>query len=106
MSAPPARSLIWALTLFLVLLAPAVTQAASNRIVYTENNTPWSSIFSVNPDGSGKARLTPQGLATEDIDPVVSPDGRTIAFGRNTDFATCTDPDICYGNWDLFLMDA
>lgn len=106
MSAPLARPLVPLVALLLVLLVPSATQAASNRIVYTENNTPWSSIFSINPDGSGKARLTPAGLATEDLDPAVSPDGRTIAFARNTDFATCTDPDICYGNWDLFLMDA
>jgi Tol biopolymer transport system component len=106
MSARVAQSLVCVLTLLLVVLAPSVAQAASNRIVYTENNTPWSSIFSINPDGSGKERLTPPDLATEDMDPAVSPDGRTIAFARNTDFATCTDPDVCYGNWDLFLMDA
>jgi Tol biopolymer transport system component len=102
----PAYLLLIALVLLLSALVPSSAMAAGNRIVYTENNTPYSSIFSVNQDGSGTTRLTPTDLATEDIDPAVSPDAQTIAFARNTDFATCDNPDVCYGNWDLFLMDA
>jgi Tol biopolymer transport system component len=36
-------------------------------------------LFSINPDGTGERRLTPEGAATY-RDPTISPDGRTIAF--------------------------
>lgn len=61
----------------------------SKKIVYAgaaSATSPYS-IFSMNPDGSGKVALTPPS-ATSDFNPVFSPDGRTLFFVRMTGTAS------------------
>ena len=64
----------------------------SNRI--TNNDT---DIYTVNPDGSGRHRLTANNV--NDLDPAWSPDGRWIAFVRTLPVGRAGD-----SNAELFLM--
>ena len=47
------------------------------RIAFTTEEWEYHYIYSINPDGSDRRRLT---YTTDDRDPVWSPDGRTVAF--------------------------
>ena len=49
-------------------------------IVFSSNRAgPWR-IWCIRPDGSGLRQLSPQGGEEHDVDPVLSPDGKTILF--------------------------
>jgi len=58
----------------------AEAQATNGRIAFTSDST----IYTINPDGSGITQLTPSGSGTFDRLPAWSPDGTKIAFGRTT----------------------
>ncbi len=53
-------------------------QASRQRIIFSSNRSgPWR-IWSVRPDGTGLAELTKAGPEEHDVDPMFSPDGRSI----------------------------
>jgi Tol biopolymer transport system component len=53
-------------------------QADRQRIIFSSNRSgPWR-IWSVRPDGTGLAELTKAGPEEHDVDPMFSPDGRSI----------------------------
>src|SRR5215212_8469229 len=58
------------------LAAQAAFPGANGKIAFERDNE----IFLMNPDGSGAAPLTSNGVAKRD--PAVSPDGKRIAFLR------------------------
>jgi Tol biopolymer transport system component len=65
-----------------VPIASATTQLANGRIAYAGQDRFGEAIFSVNVDGSGRARLTPHPSIIYDAfgDPTWSPDGKKLAF--------------------------
>jgi Tol biopolymer transport system component len=84
----------------LALALPAAPAGAAfpgqnGRIVYSGNESGDNDVWSIDPDGSGKVNLT-NDPSTDDWADAVSPDGRLIAFGRET------KP----GHYSLFVMNA
>jgi len=50
------------------------------QIVFSSNRSgPWR-LWCIRPDGSGLRQLSPEGGQEHDVDPVFSPDGKTILF--------------------------
>ena len=79
--------------------ARAAFPGTNSRIFFSANREAIApspgdhEIYSINPDGTGLLKLTDNG--TDDRDPVVSPDGRKVAFAANRD-----------GNWEIYVMNA
>lgn len=65
------------------------------KIIFQSDRDGNWEIYTVNPDGSGLARLTNN--TAVDADPRFSPDGTTILFASNRDSP---------GNQDIYIMDA
>jgi Tol biopolymer transport system component len=63
------------------------------RIVYSAQQTSGSDIFLMDPDGTGRQRLTDNKAI--DGTPAWSPDGKQIAFFSDRD-----------GNWEIYVMNA
>ena len=63
--------------------APATSPLAAadaGGIVFSSNRSgPWR-IWCIRPDGSGLKQLSPAGGDEHDVDPAISPDGKTILF--------------------------
>jgi Tol biopolymer transport system component len=94
------RLVIVVLLASLVVLAPAGSAraafpGANGKIAYS-----FFQIWVVNPDGTGKTRLTDPTAEFNDIMPAWSPDGARLAFVRH-----CVDTDLCTGD-DIYVMDA
>jgi Tol biopolymer transport system component len=67
----------------LVTLASAVSAAGVNgRIAFSCDRSGVFAIWTINPNGTGATQLTHHGANIQDWWPVVSPDGRRIAFTR------------------------
>ena len=65
----------------------------TTRIVYASGEGPDSEIYVVNPDGSGRLRLTNN--SARDAEPALSPDGTRVAFASNRD-----------GDDEIYVIDA
>ena len=73
-----------ALLVSLAALLVVASTATASRIVWSSFTPSGSSanLVSADPDGSDRLRLTQPGSDVFDFDPVISPDGTRIAFGR------------------------
>jgi dipeptidyl aminopeptidase/acylaminoacyl peptidase len=78
--------------------ANAAFPGKNGRIVFSSTRTGNLDIYSMNPDGSGVARLT--NSPESDSQPAVSPDGNKIAFTSNRDQDVPDDFDIYVMNAD------
>jgi hypothetical protein len=80
-------------TLFFMTTSVAFAQARIERIAFETNRDSSSSleIYLMKTDGTGLVRLTNN--TAQDINPVISPDGRRIAFSSDRD-----------GNYEIYIM--
>jgi WD40-like Beta Propeller Repeat len=76
----------------------AYPTATSGRIAFQAQGTTGSDIWLMNADGSGKANVTNDAQA--DFDPAVSPNGKLIVFGRDSDPGSDLNSDIYTMNID------
>ena len=80
----------------LALAVAAPAYASSGRVVFASNRADGQrDLYVVNADGSGEHRLTFDGDALVERQPVWSDDGTRIAFAGLKD-----------GNWDIYTVDA
>jgi dipeptidyl peptidase IV (DPP IV)-like protein/WD40 repeat protein len=84
---------------------PAPILPANGEIVFSaEGNDGYTHLYAVQPDGSGRRQITDFG--TNDTDPSVSPDGRTIAFVHQLEDVNPTIASIPIGGGTVtWLMD-
>ena len=60
----------------------ALADGVNGRIAFSSDRSGVFAIWTINPDGTGATQLTHHDANTQDWWPVVSPDGRRIAFTR------------------------
>ncbi len=93
-----------AFALLCATMAPRASAAGAGdtngRIAFSSDRSGVFAIWTINPDGTGAAQLTHHGTNLQDWWPVVSPDGRQIAFTRYT------RTDKTPGSQALYIMNA
>ena len=95
MAARCRSALLPAVAAAIALSAPAQAgyPGANGQIAFTSNRDGNVEIYSMNPDGTGQARLTAD--PAQDLLPDISPDGTRIAFASERD-----------GNREIYVMNA
>ena len=86
-----------------LLAVPTLAQASypkakNGRIAFTARQVENGDVFLMNADGSGRVALTTDTVS--DFDPVFSPNGKLIAFSRDTD----PNPDDPVSNFEILVM--
>jgi Tol biopolymer transport system component len=68
------------LLVFLLAVGPAAELARAGQILFSSNRTGAWRLWLINTDGSDLRQLTNQESDDQDVDPMFSPDGRSVLF--------------------------
>ncbi len=99
-SSPLLAAIAASITVCAFLVAAAGTQGATfpgtnGRIVFSSNRDGGYEIYSMSSNGTDLRQLTDNDDSVHDIEPALSPDGRTVAFASTRD-----------GNYEIYTMSA
>lgn len=89
-------------TAVLVILASSArAEGVNGRIAFSSDRSGVFAIWTINPDGTGATQVTHHDTSTQDWWPVVSPDGRQIAFTR---YDVGQPPSVARASQAIYVM--